>query len=299
MRRQYKHSLLALGFLLATTSNVFGQGHTFTSIDFPGATSTQAWGITLSGDIVGFYVSADKATHGFLLSRGQYSSIDFPGAAFTELNGISPRGDLIGDYAATLTGSGPHHGFVLSKDGVYTSIDYPAAASTFAWGMNSHGDILGSYTFADSVNHNFVMSANQFSLIGQFTTLDDVPGAIRTGVLGINGGDIVGSYMGADTVGHGFLLSDGQFTTIDAPGSATLTIVTGIDSRGEMVGRYTVGGVTHAYLLSGGEFNTFDYPGATFTGATAISPTGDIVGRYRDANGVFHVLCWWAFGWRA
>jgi uncharacterized membrane protein len=132
------------------------------------------------------------------------------------------------------------------------------------------------------------MSANQFTAIGQFTTLDDVTGAIRTGVLGINGGDIVGSYMGADMVGHGFLLSDGQFTTIDAPGGATLTIVTGIDSRGEMVGRYTVNGVTHAYLLSGGEFNTFDYPGATFTGATAISPRGDIVGRYRDANNVFH-----------
>jgi hypothetical protein len=40
--------------------------------------------------------------------------------------------------------------------------------------------------------------------------------------------------------------------------------------------------------MSGGEFNTFDYPAATFTGATAISSHGDIVGRYRDANNVFH-----------
>src|SRR5438876_662935 len=95
------------------------QGHGF-SAGFArreaGAATTQAWGINLSGDIVGNYVSADKANHGFLKSRGQYSSIDFPGAAFTEVNGISPRGDVIGDYAATLTGSGPHHGFVLSRD---------------------------------------------------------------------------------------------------------------------------------------------------------------------------------------
>ena len=55
-----------------------------------------------------------------------------------------------------------------------------------------------------------------------------------------------------------------------------------------MVGRYTVNWVTHAYLMSGGEFNTFYYPGANFTGATAISLRGDIVGRYRDANNVFH-----------
>jgi hypothetical protein len=289
MKRQSKLYLLAFGFLLGATSSVFGQGHTFTAIDFPGATATQAWGITLSGDIVGFYVSTDKATHGFLKSRGQFSSIDFPGASFTEANGISPRGDVIGDYAATLTGSGPHHGFVLSGDGVFTTIDYPGAASTFAWGMNSHGDILGSYTFADNVNHNFLMSGSPFSALGQFGTIDDVlPAGGATVLNGIHGGDIVGGYVGADKVPHGFVLSDGQVTTVDAPGGATFTNVTAIDSRGEIVGRYTVNGVTHAYLLSGGEFNTFDYPGATFTGATAISPRGDIVGRYRDANNVFH-----------
>src|SRR6266478_4873727 len=166
---RYRQILIcALGFLLGAASNLLADGPTFTAIDFPGATSTQAWGITLVGDIVGFYVSADKATHGFLKSRGEYSSIDFPGASYTEANGIGPHGDVIGDYAATLTGSGPHHGFVLSREGVFTTIDYPGSTSSFAWGMNSRGDILGTYTFADNVNHNFVMSASQFS-IGQFT----------------------------------------------------------------------------------------------------------------------------------
>src|SRR5450755_3274883 len=125
MRQQRKLCWLALSFALGATSNLLADGPTFTSIDFPGATSTQAWGITSSGDIVGFYTSADKATHGFLLSRGLFSSVDFPGSLFTEVNGISPRGDFIGDYAATLTGSGPHHGFVLTRDGVFTTIDYP------------------------------------------------------------------------------------------------------------------------------------------------------------------------------
>jgi hypothetical protein len=290
MTRHCKLYLLALGFLLGATSAVLGQGHTFTAIDFPGSTSTIPWGINGSGDIAGLYTTADKATHGFLKSRGQFVSVDFPGAAYTDALGISPRGDVIGDYAATLTGSGPHHGYVLSREGVFTTIDYPAATSTFARGMNSRGDILGSYTSADNVSHNYVMSANPFSAIGQFITLDEVPGstAASTGILGINGGDIVGSYTGADKVGHGFLLSDGQFTTIDSPGGATLTIVTGINSRGEMVGRFTVNGIVHAFLLSGGQFSAFDYPGATFTGSTAISPNGDILGRYTGADNVFH-----------
>src|SRR3954469_7582752 len=136
MLRLRTFNVLALSFVLGTVSNLLGDGPTFTSIDFPGATSTMAWGITQSGDIAGFYVSADKATHGFLLSRGQYSSIDFPGAAFTEVNGMSPKGDLIGDYAATLTGSGPHHGFVLSGDGNFRTIDYPGSTSTLIFQMN-------------------------------------------------------------------------------------------------------------------------------------------------------------------
>ena len=70
MRRQWKLYLLALGFLLGTTSNVLGQpGPTFTTIDFPGAASTTPWGINTRGDIVGVYVNADKSTHAFLLSR--------------------------------------------------------------------------------------------------------------------------------------------------------------------------------------------------------------------------------------
>src|SRR5258708_2361958 len=154
---RYRQILIcALGFLLGAASNLLPDGPTFTAIDFPGAGTTQAWGINLSGDIVGFFVSADKATHGFLKSRGEYRSIDFPGASYTEANGISPGGDVIGDYAATLTGSGPHHGFVLNRDGVFTAIDYPGSTSTYAWGMNSRGDVLGTYTFADNISHNFI-----------------------------------------------------------------------------------------------------------------------------------------------
>jgi hypothetical protein len=116
MNRVY---LLALGVALCATSNLLADGPTFTQIDFPGAAGTQAWGITANGDIVGAYVSVDNSTHGFLRTRGEFLSIDFPGAAYTYVNGISPCGDIVGQYAATLNGSGPNHGFMLSRDGVF------------------------------------------------------------------------------------------------------------------------------------------------------------------------------------
>src|SRR3989442_16011144 len=89
MKRQWKPYLFALSFALGATSNLLGDGPTFTAIDFPGAASTQAWGVNNRGDIVGTYTLADKSTHGFLLaSDGKFTSIDFAGAAYTLANGI-------------------------------------------------------------------------------------------------------------------------------------------------------------------------------------------------------------------
>src|SRR2546426_12807716 len=109
MRRQWSLYLLALSFALGATSNIFGECSSFTTIDFPGATSTQPWGINTRGDIVGLYVSGG-VTHGFLLSTGQYNTVDFPDATGTEVYAINPQGDVGGVY----TFAGVRHGFVLS-----------------------------------------------------------------------------------------------------------------------------------------------------------------------------------------
>ena len=110
MRRQLTLYLLALSFALSATSNVLAQDRTFTTIDFPGATITDAIGINPRGDIVGFY-TLSGTTHGFLLSGGQFTSIDFPGATATNALGINPRGDIVGQYIS----AGVSHGFLLSR----------------------------------------------------------------------------------------------------------------------------------------------------------------------------------------
>ena len=101
--------LFALSLALGATSNVYGEGSTFTRITYPGATSTLAWGINTRGDIVGAFVIGD-VTHGFLLSAGQYSTIDFPGATGTQVFTVNPRGDAGGIYT---TADKSTHGFLL------------------------------------------------------------------------------------------------------------------------------------------------------------------------------------------
>src|SRR6188472_4285839 len=71
-------------------------GTTFTSIDFPGAFSTNASGINDRGDIVGSYQDANFVFHGFLYDGRHYITINFPGASSTFASGINDRGDIVG-----------------------------------------------------------------------------------------------------------------------------------------------------------------------------------------------------------
>jgi hypothetical protein len=81
----------------------------FTTIDFPGAAFTGAYGINPRGDIAGRYRDAAGVTHGFLLSGGQFSSFDFPNSTFTGSAAINPGGDIVGRY----TLAGVTHGLLL------------------------------------------------------------------------------------------------------------------------------------------------------------------------------------------
>ena len=112
MRRPRGLSLLALSVALGALSNGLAKDPIFTTIDFPGATQTDAHGINPRGDIVGRYDSADGVTHGYLLSRGKFTSIDFPGANFTVAFGITPRGNIVGRY---FSADGVGHGYLLSR----------------------------------------------------------------------------------------------------------------------------------------------------------------------------------------
>jgi uncharacterized membrane protein len=148
--------LVVLLLLLAVRLVAVAAQGTFTTIDFPEATSTNITGINPRGDIVGQYTSADGVDHGFLLSGGQFTTIDVPNATFTDARGINPRGDIVGRYIS----AGVNHGYVL-RDGEFTTIDVPGATATGATEITPGGDIVGGYISADGVGHGFLLSKDQ------------------------------------------------------------------------------------------------------------------------------------------
>ena len=182
------------GFLLSNS--------VMTTLDFPGASDTEAFGINESGTVVGQWDLLDSngntlIVHGFTWSNGLFTQFDFPGAGDTYLFGINARGDLVGGWDPGIT-SPLEHGFVCSK-GQCFSFDVPGSALTQADDINALGHIAGVYIDASGGQHGFLaVGAN-------FTTLD-FPGAVLTGAWGINSaGQIVGNYRNADNVLHGFL----------------------------------------------------------------------------------------------
>src|SRR5438128_205871 len=91
-------AVISLLVLAVAAARADERSFVYSSIDFPGATFTQAFGINAGGEVVGVYRDATGKQHGFLRSGETFTSIDFPGAAATDARGIAPAGDIVGTY---------------------------------------------------------------------------------------------------------------------------------------------------------------------------------------------------------
>ena len=123
--------------------------YTFTSIDPPGTTWTDAHGINDFNNIVGGYLDG-TGFHGFLDVGGNFTAIDVPGASSTHAFGINNSNNIVGEYSDA-TG---WHGF-LDVGGSFTPIDFPGASMTLAYGINDFNNIVGVYQAGYFV-HGFV-----------------------------------------------------------------------------------------------------------------------------------------------
>jgi len=136
---------------------VLHQG-SYTLFDVPDAVATFPNGINDRGDIVGYYVDGDGATHGFLRNRNKYVTVDFPGAGATAASGINNLGQIVGNYSESGDlFSGDDHGFLLSN-GVYSTQDFPGTSGNVLSGINDHGEVSGVYN--EGLNAYFGMPAH-------------------------------------------------------------------------------------------------------------------------------------------
>ena len=116
-----------------THAQILSETETFSTIDFPGATETDANDISNNGTIVGFYVDTLGVDHGFSLVGGSFTTIDAPNSSGTLAYGINDNGDIVGWYVDQ--NSGVTHGFELQGT-TFTTIDPQGSIFTNCWSIN-------------------------------------------------------------------------------------------------------------------------------------------------------------------
>ena len=114
-------------------------GSRFTSLAYPGASATNAFGVNGSDEVVGAYTDGSgnsATTHGFTWTpQGGFATVDDPlGPGATTINGVNDHGDLVGFYTDA---KGNTDGFAATP--ATASVAHlrlaamPAGSATFAW----------------------------------------------------------------------------------------------------------------------------------------------------------------------
>lgn len=261
----------------------------FTTITYPGAVSTFAYGINPASDIVGAYVDTAGRRHGFVLRNGEFSDFDWPGSTWTEGWGINPQGDIVGQYGWFENGFNTIHGFLL-RDGILYPMDVPGQPNTMLVKISPAGTIVGCYHVGTPAGATILDTMYGFSWNAEGVVSHPANRSMDNGVN--PAGDAVGIYFSPANgrVEWSYLVRDGVITWFQFPGSV-VTQAWDISPAGTIVGFHrvdlTAPAVFHGFVMEDGVMTSFDVPGATETRAYGVNARGDVVGYYRDATG-FH-----------
>ena len=263
----------------ACAAALTAQTDTFTSIEYPGATMTHAYGINDAGDIVGEYYDP-SGPHGFLRSGGKFTAINYPEARSTTAWGINSRGDISGLY----NDGTKNHGFLLSG-GVFTQVDCPGDGVTVLRGINSAGDIAGAFTPTGKPVQAVVWSRGACTL-SEYRP--EVSRGTATAFFAINDAGVAAGRWGTNGgSSHGLTYSKGTFTRNDHGPGGNVTNW-GINNAGDIAGIVNDAfGGQHGFLLRNGRFTQFDIPGAIATQIRGMNNSGQVVGAYIISNTPF------------
>jgi uncharacterized membrane protein len=280
---------------------VWANGRTRT-FDVPGSISTAPYEINNRGQIVGHFVDARGAQHGFVLHKGRVTRIDHPRASDspsltgTRIIGVNDRGQLVGSY-------GDDRGIIRAwvwERGRFTTIHPRFGQQSEASQIDNRGRIVGRYF--DPHLRSFLLDKGRYTRI-------DVPKRCDTAVLGINdrsqiliaaAGTTDGTTCPPAVGGNPrstapvFMLDKGRFSAFDPPGVNANELID-VNRRGQIAGTYVAkNGVSHGFLRDKrGRFTRFDFPGASPTYVLKLNDRGQIVGNACDG-----IDCPTQFGYR-
>ena len=181
--------------------------------NYQGTRPTEYTGVNKSGQLSGYFWTADGYARGFVKNDAGFTVINHPSANLTACSG--------------------------------------GQCGTFITGINNHGQLSGYYVNADGVQHGFVKSGSSYIPIEHPD--GDSGKLINTHVAGINdNGRLAGYFWGPDGYSRGFTTDGDRLIEIvhpDATGGGHGTSVYGINNSGRTVGWFDFGGKARGFLL--------------------------------------------------
>lgn len=309
---------LCLGFafscLLVTAVAQAQAAYEYSLIDYPGAESTQVFGVNDHGIAVGNGYGIN-GTYPFVydIKTGALTDVaNVAGYDSTAFLGISDSGRLAGNVDDSVQGT--RSGLVRDVQGADTVFTHPDAMSvTEARGINNQGLVSGSRDSAERPGEY----AFAFVHDPKNGTFADFAESLITLAHGMNAnGDVVGSAVFATGFEptdpcpglpgdpgvrrYGWLrTADGSLTYFIVNGESTRA--RGINDRGQIVGwvddpsggafqkGFVVklkGSGCQALTVPAGDL--LELPGSVNTSPEGITNSGDVVGVAIDGTGVFH-----------
>ena len=129
------------GFLL--------QGGVFTSLDYPKADLTMAFGINQSGEVVGVFQTNIGGNNGFTYQGGVFTPLNAPLATATTLFGVNDSGEISGSYRDA---DDTDHG-LLFQNGIFSTVTVTGAAGTTLTHIPNKGSFGANYTDQSGEGH--------------------------------------------------------------------------------------------------------------------------------------------------
>jgi probable HAF family extracellular repeat protein len=209
-----------------------------------GGYTSSAWGINVSGQVVGSSPTADGNNHAFLYSgNGPMQNLDtLPGGTFSQALGINASGQVMGSSA--------NHAFIWQAGSGMQNLGTLGGNTSSAWGINNSGQVVGNSETSGGPAHAFLYSGN-----GPMQDLGTLLGGTSSHATGINdSGKIVG-YASTSDNPHAFLYSGGSMTDlnslVDLDSGWTLEQANAINNIGQIVGMgRNAAGQGFAFLLT-------------------------------------------------
>jgi uncharacterized membrane protein len=277
-------------------------GYKYTIFDYPGATSTQVFGLNNSGEAVGqAAVGTTTISFAYNTKKGTFTVLpNVPGAAITNTLAINNPGVIVGS-----AGDGSNNRGIILDKGAFSFFANPGWAYTEGRAISDNGRLVTGYA-ADSTLSNYVgliydVKENVFVefLPSIFTIAQGING--RKQVVGNVQLDPDVAYPGAPGGGYGFLRQPSGDIIVFQVNGAINNRARGINDSGLITGFYrdpvtqaqrgfvTRVAASPAYqAITVGANELLDIPGAAGTIPEGINDSGRISGVWLDAAGTNH-----------